>query len=264
MKSQHIAAYHLVLLVTRVLSFHLEGKTYDSDTIDRYAAFKKKYAISFDSMAEDAYRLEVFTKNVMFIEETNRRNLSYTLEVNEFAAMTQGEFAREKMASPDSFPVHSVDIPLGNEHYMRNDSLEDFPSDLSWVERGAVNSPIPQGPCDSCYAIGTLGALEAACWAKTGTLPKLSVQQIVDCSREEGNLGCVTGSQGFTLRYIAKYGIVSDEDYPYEAKEQQCKNDVVSDKTKQYLKVVGYNHTMSFGSRQTISEVFSCNFKRAP
>ncbi|KAF4654495.1 hypothetical protein FOL47_009933 [Perkinsus chesapeaki] len=162
-------------------------------------------------------------------------DLSYTLEVNEFAAMTQDEFAREKMASPDSFPVHS-DIPLGNEHYMRNDSLEDFPSDLSWVERGAVNSPIPQGLCGSCYAIGTLGALEAACWAKTGTLPKLSVQQIVDCSREEGNLGCVKGSSGITLRYIIKYGIVSDEDYPYEAKEQQCKNDVVSDKTKQYLK----------------------------
>ncbi|KAF4659945.1 hypothetical protein FOL47_007378, partial [Perkinsus chesapeaki] len=126
---------------------------------------------------------------------------SYTLEVNEFAAMTQEEFAREKMASPDPFPVHSVDTPQGNEHCMKNDSLEDFPSDLSWVEKGAVNSPIHQGLCDSCYAIGALaylgdihrmsyppGALEAACWAKTGALPKLSVQQIVDCSREAGNL----------------------------------------------------------------------------
>ncbi|KAF4668913.1 hypothetical protein FOL47_002820 [Perkinsus chesapeaki] len=118
-----------------------------------------------------------------------------------------------------------------------NESLEDFPSDLSWVEKGAVNSPTHQGTCDSCYAIGTLGALEAACWAKTGTLPKLSIQQVVDCSREEGNSGCVLGNRESTMNYIIRYGIVSDEDYPYGDKDQQCENDVVSDKTKQYLKV---------------------------
>ncbi|KAF4653871.1 hypothetical protein FOL47_010268, partial [Perkinsus chesapeaki] len=234
MKLQQLPAQHLLLIAFGDLAGLIGGSTYESDIIERYHNFKEKYAISFDSMAEDAYRLEVFRKNVMFIEETNRRNLSYTLEVNQFAAMTQEEFAR-KMFSPSSSPQHFVDLRQSNRYEKPNKSLDDFPSDLNWVQKGAVNSPIQQGPCGSCYAIGTLGAVEAACWTKTKMLPRLSVQQILDCSREQGNFGCVKGKRKPALDYIIKYGIVSADDYPYEGKDQQCK-EVAFDKTKQYLK----------------------------
>ncbi|KAF4650678.1 hypothetical protein FOL47_000971, partial [Perkinsus chesapeaki] len=210
----------------------------DSGIIGRYAAFKNKYAISFDSMAEDAYRLEVFRKNAMFIEETNRKNLSYKLEINQFTAMTQEEFARKmsrgRRHSTSSSFTREVSTLRNNSHSPSNNSLGDFPSDLSWVKMGAVNPPIKQGDCGSCYAIATLGAVEAACWLRTGVLPRLSVQEILDCSWEQGNEGCATGTRSNVIKYIEDYGMMQNEYYPYKAEDQMCK--MISDMSKLCLK----------------------------
>ncbi|KAF4651047.1 hypothetical protein FOL47_000704, partial [Perkinsus chesapeaki] len=162
--------------------------------------------------------------------------LSYTLEVNRFTAMTQEEFTRQtwSASSTSSAFASEVNTLEDDKQNMRNNSLGGFPSDLNWVKRGAVNSPINQGSCGSCYASETLGTIEAACWQKTGVLPKLSVQGIVDCSWEQGNEGCKGGQRSNTLAYIEDYGIAYSDYYPYEAKEQMCKK--ILNNTKLCLK----------------------------
>ncbi|EEQ97257.1 cryptopain precursor, putative [Perkinsus marinus ATCC 50983] len=82
--------------------------------------------------------------------------------------------------------------------------------------------------------MATIGAMEGAFQIKTGHLAKFSAQQIVDCSMPWGNNGCVGGSISKTATYVNLNGIVSDKDYPYVAKKQDC-NGVVYDFDKACL-----------------------------
>ena len=45
-----------------------------------------------------------------------------------------------------------------------------------------------------CYAFSALDAISAAYAVSYGQMQTLSVQEIVDCSRSSGNLGCAGGS----------------------------------------------------------------------
>ena len=51
----------------------------------------------------------------------------------------------------------------------------------------------------------------------------LSEQQLVDCSRPQGNQGCNGGWPSSALKYVQSYGITSESQYPYVAKDQACK-----------------------------------------
>ncbi|KAF4653962.1 hypothetical protein FOL47_010213 [Perkinsus chesapeaki] len=83
----------------------------------------------------------------------------------------------------------------------------------------------------------TIGVIEAAIWKKTWMPPRTSVQQIVDCSRGEGNVGCSKGNIANSLRYINRHGLVSNSSYPYKAKDGFCNHAVTDDVSKQCLRV---------------------------
>ncbi|KAF4673626.1 hypothetical protein FOL47_010303 [Perkinsus chesapeaki] len=169
---------------------------------------------------EDDFRFNVFSQTVKFIDEVNAQNLSYKLAINENSAMTLDEISAARCCSLTN---NSQDVPEGTvANHLPRRSLGGFPTDLSWVKRGAVNPPSNQGDCNSCYAMVTLGAIEGAFQIKIGHLPKLSAQQIVDCSIPWGNRGCEGGTIGNTATYVNLNGIVSDKDYPYATKKQDC------------------------------------------
>jgi len=108
---------------------------------------------------------------------------------------------------------------IHERHYLSEDQLKDT---VNWVTQGAVTGVKNQGQCGSCWSFSSTGAIEGAEFLHgTKKLTSLSEQQLVDCSTR--NNGCKGGSMGLAFLYTEKNPLERESDYPYTAKDGNCK-----------------------------------------
>ena len=106
--------------------------------------------------------------------------------------------------------------------------------DVDWCSQGKCSRVKNQGQCGSCWAFSATGVMESWSLIK-GQSVDLSEQQLVDCSRPQGNQGCNGGWPYNALKYVVANGITSQSSYSYVARDQSCKTQGGS------FKISGYN-----------------------
>lgn len=189
----------------------------------------------------------MFVDNVRLVLRHNdafgRGQLPFDIKINLFGDMTAAELAAERngfnrtqqLVRERGFPFgpghHLVDLPRfriaraapanASKPYMKT-----LPAAIDWVQLGAVGPVLDQGKCGSCWAFSAVGALEAQHFRKTGELVALSVQQLVDCARDNGNNGCDGGVMEEAYEYVkANGGLASAADYPFDGEQSDCEAD---------------------------------------
>jgi len=98
----------------------------------------------------------------------------------------------------------------------------DAPAKFDWrTTKNAVSAVKNQGQCGSCWAFSATENVESVNGIKSGNLPELSPQQVVDCDKEW--YGCSGGWPYGAFKYLAGFGGQDSEaSYPYTAADGNC------------------------------------------
>nr|XP_044999916.1 procathepsin L-like isoform X2 [Jaculus jaculus] len=208
-----------ILLLTFCLGIATAAPTFDHNLDAQWRQWKIKYGKIYRPYVE-TYKREVWEKNMKIIEQHNKEyregKHSYTLGMNAFGDMTLQEYNKVLTGFQSQ--------KLENGKVFQKTVFGDVPKFLDWSTKGYVNPVRDQGPCGSCWAFSASGALEGQLFRKTGKLISLSVQNLVDCSRPQGNLGCQGGLMPHAFQYIKDNGgLDTEKSYPYEAREGPCR-----------------------------------------
>lgn len=176
--------------------------------------WKTTFGVAFNGN-EDSARQFIYKTNVGFIETENTRGHAYVLGVNQFSHLTEEEFIAQYTGANGAILTSSDDTYMGRlEEGIRADAVD-------WTtEEGVVNPVKDQGACGSCWAFSAVGVVESAYALGSFMLWPLSEQQLLDCE-DYTQAGCGGGYNNKAFTYISKYGLCSEESYPYTATDYE-------------------------------------------
>jgi len=201
--------------------------------LEEWETFKIQHKKSYNTDTEEKFRLKIFMDNRHKITKHNAKfvkgEVSYDLALNKYGDLLHHEFvhtmngfnktSKNKLKGANGEFVK----PLKGATFIPPANVE-LPKSVNWVNLGAVTPVKDQGQCGSCWSFSATGSLEGQHFRKTGKLVSLSEQNLVDCSQKYGNNGCEGGLMDQAFQYVRdNRGIDTEQSYPYEAKDDNCK-----------------------------------------
>ncbi|XP_017079416.1 procathepsin L [Drosophila eugracilis] len=198
--------------------------------VQNFGDFLAQSGKTYLSAADQALHEGAFATTKNLVEAGNeafaRGAATFKQAVNAFADLTHAEFLKQLTGlkrSPEAkaraaASLKEVSIPPSP-----------VPDSFDWREHGGVTPVKFQGTCGSCWAFATTGAIEGHTFRKTGSLPNLSEQNLVDCGPVEdfGLNGCDGGFQEAAFCFIdeVQKGVSQAGAYPYIDNKDKCKYD---------------------------------------
>ncbi|XP_037448025.1 cysteine protease XCP1-like [Triticum dicoccoides] len=200
-----------------VVGYSQEDLALPSRILDLFSSWSVKHSRVYVTPKEKVRRYEVFRQNLKHIVETNRRNGSYWLGLNQFADVAHEEFKAGYLG------LSAGGRPRAPTTAFRYEAAVDLTGEVDWRKKGAVTPVKNQGKCGSCWAFSTVAAVEGINQIVTGKLESLSEQELMDCDSTFDH-GCGGGLMDFAYAYIVgNQGIHTDADYPYLMEEGDCR-----------------------------------------
>ncbi|KAK4259615.1 hypothetical protein QN277_005929 [Acacia crassicarpa] len=177
----------------------------------------KEHGKNYPNSETTESRYQIFRKNLKYTRETNAKRYGYRLGLNKFADMSPAEFKRVFLRQ---LPVPTTNHSTMRSFVQQNDCAP--PASVDWREKGVVTQVKYQKRCGSCWAFGTIGAIESINAIRTGELVSLSEQEVVDC--DPVSHGCSGGYIKRAFEWVIENGGISEEaGYPYVARKDICK-----------------------------------------
>jgi len=192
----------------------------DDELNGHWTLYKSAHGKTYQSQQEETLRRMIWEGHVELVAKHNREfdfgMHTYTLGINEYADMSNEEF----VAMMNGYQMQEK---KNNTVQFLAPSNYETPDSVDWRTKGYVTDIKNQEQCGSCWAFSTTGSLEGQHFKSTGKLVSLSEQNLVDCSKAEGNKGCQGGLMDNGFTYIKKNGgIDTEESYPYTGKNGRC------------------------------------------
>jgi len=260
----------------------------DQSMLERYIKYKAN--------AELVYAHN--KKSIKYAGEEGEVDYLYTLELNKFADFNGEDLVyygyvdgikRNQLAYN-----RSMDFDAWNKVDLSLDELEgafwkkDTPEAFDWRKEGCVQEVKNQMHCGSCWAFSAVESLESAIclarkkhdgslvretgpvapdddnsgghkgWKVSESMPNLSEQQLVDCSKDQGNHGCSGGMMEFAFQYMmdnGHHGLCETSSYQYSATEGDCleQNCVYEPDWN----VIGWNNVSRFSNSSLKKAIYS-------
>jgi len=219
-----------------------------ADLDSRWGEWKLSHSKGYRDSAEEMERRLVWEQNLKTISYHNLDHSlgkkSYRLGMNKYGDMR----VTEVRSSMNGYKGTNQTKSVGST-FLAPANLQ-VPDTVDWRTKGYVTPVKDQGQCGSCWAFSTTGSLEGQTFKKTSKLISLSEQNLVDCSKAEGNMGCDGGLMDQGFQYVKdNNGIDSEECYPYKAVDDSCHYDASCDSAE----VTGYTDVPS-GDEDSLKE----------
>ena len=235
------------ICVMGVLAFNNDNNDNNDNTSKCYITSHpewnnfNKFMNTYDKNYDDAvlyHHFDNYLKNIKIITEHGEQQSSYKIGINKYSDLSQDEFGSvvckgcyNSRFVTDNDAICDKFVPNTNNGYdgasYTADALGKV-SYLDWRDFGVVSPVKDQGKCGSCWSFSATGALEGAWMLHTGTQISLSEQQLIDCSTAFGDNGCNGGMMDNAFGYAIEYGMCTEENDPYQAKQGTCGKCVVS------------------------------------
>jgi xylem cysteine proteinase len=117
--------------------------------LDLFASWSVNHSKTYASSKEKVKRYEVFKQNLMHITETNRKNGSYWLGLNQFADMSHEEFKANHLGLKPGLSK------MGTQSHARKtfryNNAVNLPWSVDWRYKGAVTPVKNQGKCGNSH-----------------------------------------------------------------------------------------------------------------
>jgi cathepsin L len=204
-------------------------------------------------------RRQIFQDNLQKIKRHNAGKSSYTMSVNQFAALTPKEF---KAFYSGYKPAHTDDF--GRFGFVEADlsghvDVESLPAELDWRTKQVVTPVKNQGGCGSCWAFSATETVESNVAINTGTLLELAPQQYVDCVENPrkcgGTGGCEGATQWLAFNYSIGAGLTTEKNYPYKGRDTACTQATPAVSITGYTRLPQNNYTALMNAVATVGPI---------
>lgn len=221
----------------------------DSARLQAFKVFMQIYNKTY-SPEEIPKRMALFFKRRELIEESVKSfqegRSMFVMRENDFIDWDDEELKKltgVSMPNPEDLTKEQLeqlnsqqDTELASNKFKRSISEHDetglrvkaqIPAQVDWRDSGCVAKPLNQLNCGCCYAVATIGVVEAMRCLKQVSAPTLSTQQIIDCSTPRAgyaNYGCDGGWPTRVLKYLQEVKVVAREScYPFVRRQNTCR-----------------------------------------